>query len=65
MFSDRIEKIFLLTISNGHYSLDYLRTYINDQLCSSPEFKSNSSIPDTFINIDNNSTCEFTGVITF
>ena len=64
-FNNGVNKTFLLTIPNGHYSLDYLRLYINDQLSATHKFKSTSSVPDTFIKMDKESTCEFTGLITF
>jgi hypothetical protein len=66
-YTDGTSSTYILTIPNGHYSLDYLRIYINDQL-SSGEFHFQpkpTPAPDTFIIMDKNSTCEFTGLITF
>jgi len=66
-YTDGTSSTYILKIPNGHYSLDYLRTYLNDQL-SSGEFHFQpkpTPAPDTFTIMDKYSTCEFTGLITF
>ena len=61
-YEDKAASSLLLTLSNGHYSLDYLRTYINDKIQTIFEKAVN---PFIFTKIDDNSTCQYTGLITF